>query len=1534
MLLPRASCNRQNDQAAAALRSLLHGVRLLCWLLLVGASLPVFAARQDFYFQRIDSRVGLAQNTINGLFQDAAGFVWIATEGGLHRYDGYQLLRFEHNPGDESSLSGSFVTVMAQSPSGQLWIGTNARYLSRIDLVSGQVQRFWQPTASPPQGHADRVTALIADDADLWVGTGQGIERFQPDSGERNLIFQFEARAQTDWRVGDFLRESSGSFLAATDQGLLRLQLTAADQWSVSPVSSSDARALSLLDDPDGPLVGMADGLYRLVADGALTRIWPTSGSGPMVRDLVRDQRGRVWMALANTGLARIDLRTGEVVLIQPDLALPSGLTDTRVSTLMLDESGLLWVGTEARGVSTVNPDGAPFSLLLDQSESADRVANNNIRVIFEDSRGGLWLGTEGQGIKRYDRRLDRFDSFMTVLQSALPGDLRNRPLRIFGIVEQSPGRLWVTSELGLFELMVDQRTARRIALPLGDGDSVPVVDLRSMMKSRDGSIWIATFSAGLLEWSPDLSKSRWYRPVAGSEASLSHALVTDIFEDRVGRIWVGTLEGLNLLERETGVVRRFLNVPGQADSLSSSFVRNLQTDRDGRLWVGTAGGLNRVISESDDSFTFERVGAEQGLPDAMAYALEADEYGRQWVSSNSGIYSLDVRSGEIVQYGLSDGLQDLEFNGGASIRLRDGTLAFGGVRGLNVFNPDRIQRSAYQPHVQLTSVLLGREERRAEALDLSTPLQVKLAERVLSFEFAALDFAHPEKNRYRYRLLGFDNDWSRLDKQRRVTYTNLEEGDYVFEVAGSNHDGVLSTHVARLPISVYAPWWWTGDMRRFYVATGVALLVLLAWMRHRRRLHDLQLLRELKSREERLKLSLWGSGDEFWDWDIRTNTLFRLGADTLLGQGADAELSTHDFRHREVHPDDISALQKRLQDHIDGRTEFFESEHRVRRADGEFIWVKSRGKVVERDNRGLPVRMAGTARDVSVSRDADRERRVATEVLKSMGEAVAVCDLQLQFVSVNPAFLRMTGFDESEVIGQACLLLQSQQHGDSFYREMRQAIEKNGHWKGEVWQRRKDGEEFLAWVEIAEVRDPHGERTHYVWVLDDITDKKRAEQELRYLANYDTLTGLPNRALLSKRLGRAIMRARRQGRRVAVLFLDLDRFKDINDSLGHAAGDRILKAAAARLLATVRAEDTVARLGGDEFTVVLEDLQDRDYAEQVARNLLKAFSAPLDIDGRSETVITPSIGISLFPDHALVPTDLLRFADTAMYAAKERGRNTCQFYTEAMDAEARRRATLIAALRRAVDRREFRLVFQPRMSLVDGRVCGFEALLRWQSEELGTVTPTEFIPVAEETGLILPIGEWVLNEAFAVLANWRDAGRTELNMSINVSMLQLFRSRLGEQLQSLLEQYRMPPDHIELELTESMVMANPEQAATVLTSLKALGVSLAIDDFGTGYSSLVYLKRLPLDTLKIDKEFVGDLTTDPDDEAITATIITMAHSLGLNVVAEGVETAEQLIYLNEQGCDEIQGYWLSMPLEEGLCLDFIDRSRPDLRPY
>ena len=558
----------------------------------------------------------------------------------------------------------------------------------------------------------------------------------------------------------------------------------------------------------------------------------------------------------------------------------------------------------------------------------------------------------------------------------------------------------------------------------------------------------------------------------------------------------------------------------------------------------------------------------------------------------------------------------------------------------------------------------------------------------------------------------------------------------------------------------------------------------------------------------------------------------------------------------------------------------------------------------------------------------AEHDRRIASEVLRSMNEAVCVLNRDFDFVSVNPAFSRMTGYGESEAIGRNASLLDSAQHTSSYYSEIRGTLQHQGRWSGEMWQLRKDGEEFLCAYECSAVLDADGQHALYVLVLNDITEQKRAEQELRYLANFDPLTNLPNRTLLAERLSRAIVRARRQGDRIAVLFLDLDHFKDINDSLGHAAGDRILRAAAARLQETVGSRHTVARLGGDEFTVVLENLGAQDESDDAARGIIAAFERPLMLDDRQEIAVTPSIGISLYPDNAQVPTELLKQADTAMYQAKAAGRRTYARYSEEMDISIRRRATVSGALHKVLDRAELRLVYQPRLSLPQSRIIGVEALLRWQSPD-GDIPPAQFIPLAEESGLIMEIGEWVLREACQTVAQWQREGLPGLGVSVNVSALQLLRGDFPGVVDRVLAETGLPPSLLELELTESVIMANAPQTADKLQAFRDLGVTLAIDDFGTGYSSLAYLKRLPINTLKIDKEFVDDLSHGSEDAAITTTVLAMARSLGLNVVAEGVETEAQLHFLRSHRCDEIQGYWLSPPLEADACLSFIRTWRP-----
>ncbi|MDC8013622.1 EAL domain-containing protein [Tahibacter soli] len=1490
------------------------------------------AARRSHYFDNLGSEQGLAQNTVSALYQDRAGFVWIATQGGLHRYDGYRFRIYDHDPNRPDSLPDSFVTAISEDDAGHLWIGTNANGVVRLDSATGAVAHVKSDERAPrPSLRATSIVALRHEAGrGLWVGSREGIDLVDPATGRRTSVVRFEPEGLPLRPLRRFVDSGHGVLFAATSVGLFKIdRANATAQRLRAPELAS---TLSAFVTRDGTLyAGTADGLYRVDGDGTGARkLWPLAPSPTAVAnvsDIAEDPAGRLWLAVRGAGVAIVDPHAGTSEWLHHQRDLPGSLPEEFTTTLMLDRSGLLWIGGETRGVATTKPGGGAFTWLVDLEPPRDRINKNVVSAIFGDG-DAIWLGTEGDGLKRYDRTRDRYEDFGDPLARAFGAKAALADLRVYAIVPAGADRLWIGSSQGLVEL--DTKTRQATLVPVdgltGPPSTAGEREVRALERAADGSLWIGTRTLGLLRWRPDRHETQRWRHDDADPAGLPHNMVLALREDREGRLWVGTLDGLAVVDAN-GRLRNLQGAGSHHDTLSGNLVRAIRQGADGTLWVGTHSGLNRLDALDAAGARFSRVLAGDGLPSSTIYGILEDRAGALWLSTNRGIARYDPATRAVRSFSPKDGLQAYEFNGGAAYAGADGELMFGGINGINLVRPEALARERSVTPVAITALGIGADLRDIVGSAPRT-WQVPQAARLVRFEFAALDYASPERNRFAWKLDGFDEEWVDGGSRREVTYTNLDPGLYTFRVRASNAAGVWNDAGASLAFEVVPPWWAAGWMKFLYALIAALVVVAVLAERRAKRAEERRHQNEIREREDRLRLALWGSGDEFWDFDMRQGRLFRHGADQLLGTHAEETVSADDWRNIAVHPDDLPRVDRTLADHVAGVTDHFESEHRVINATGDWVWVLSRGKIVERDAEGQPLRICGTARDVTASRLAERERRIAAEVIRNMTEAVSVTDLDYHFTSVNLAFTRTTGYREDEVIGRNAALLNSPQHVPKVYEQMRESLGNSGHWRGELWQKRKDGEEFLCWLELAEVRDAQGTRTHFVGVMSDITDRKRAEQELRYLANYDTLTGLPNRTMLGERLGHAIMRARRNGRRVAVLFLDLDRFKHVNDSMGHAAGDRMLKAAGSRLRSHVRDTDTVARLGGDEFTVVLEDIRDGAEAEQVAMTLLAAFAEPLALDAGQEVVISPSIGISLYPDHAQVPTDLLKFADTAMYQAKEHGRNTFKVYTSNMDAAARKRATMVGALRKALERREFRLVFQPKLSLVDARIGGVEALLRWHSEELGEVPPNVFIPLAEEAGLIGEIGEHVFDRACATLARWREAGVDGLTMAVNVSVLQLLRGELTRRLCEILAEHDIAPDQIELEITESTIMDNAERSVRTLNELKAIGVSLAIDDFGTGYSSLAYLKRLPIDTLKIDKEFVGDITADPDDEAITATIITMAHSLGLNVVAEGVETAEQLEYLREQGCDEIQGNWLSHPLSADRCLDFLKSRR------
>ncbi|MFQ6594266.1 MULTISPECIES: EAL domain-containing protein [Pseudomonas] len=582
-----------------------------------------------------------------------------------------------------------------------------------------------------------------------------------------------------------------------------------------------------------------------------------------------------------------------------------------------------------------------------------------------------------------------------------------------------------------------------------------------------------------------------------------------------------------------------------------------------------------------------------------------------------------------------------------------------------------------------------------------------------------------------------------------------------------------------------------------------------------------------------------------------------------------------------------------------------------IRRADGLI-------RLCELSSRPLPIGgedcMLTIARDITERQLMQEKLQQAATVFESTAEGVLITDTRQNISAVNRAFSEITGYSEAEALGQTPRLLASGLHDSAFYAAMWHQLTAHGHWQGEISNRRKNGELYPSWLTISAVRNREQLITHFVAVFADISSLKHAQARLDYQAHHDPLTGLPNRTLFENRLQAALNTQQEIGNQGAVLFLDLDRFKHINDSLGHPIGDLLLKDIAVRLKEQLRDIDTVARLGGDEFIILLPGLQQASDAEHLANKLLACFTPPFQA-GEHEFFITASIGTSLYPQDGTDVATLVKNADAAMYRSKAKGRNRVESYTRDLTAQANERVALEHELRRAMERDELSLYYQPKLSLSTQEVIGAEALIRWHHPIFGDVPPEHFIALAEENGMILQIGDWVLEQACRQMHLWKEAFEDFGPLSVNLAGAQLRHPNLLGRIEQLLRDYRLEPGRLQLEITENFIMSQAEEALEVLHQLKRLGVQLAIDDFGTGYSSLSYLKRLPLDFLKIDQSFVRGLPDDPHDAAIVRAIIALGHSMQFTIIAEGVENPAQQAFLAAEGCEQMQGYIVSLPL-------------------
>ena len=1321
--------------------SLLLSVSLGGLTLALVAGVPAPAAAQQLRpvvsepprFRHLGVDEGLPSSLVSSINQDRRGFLWIGTARGVSRYDGHHFRIYDHRPGDSTSLPTDLVNQVYVDRSDVVWVVTR-RGLSRYDEALDRFVTYMADTADPNVGTAGtRVVTSVVEDGrgTLWVGTSLGLVRLNKATGVET----------------PFVIATSVPGGPAGAQGADRRPAT-------KPVYVT-----ALHEDRRGRLwIGAQDGLYLLdSARTATPRQYVRLGMDPQglpneaATWVTEDAAGHVWIGTRGGGLMRVDVNTGQLHRFRHDSGDPHSLAGDRVVSLAADLRGGVWAGTENAGLEYYDPSTGHFLHHRFDPNKTTSINSNSVWTLYLDATGALWVGTFSGGLDVSPLTASAFTSFR-----AVPGDTSSLSYNaVPSFAEGRDGRIWVATDGGGVNHF-DPATGRFVRYTpqntnLKHGGVIGVIE------GRQGDVWVATWGGGLSELDP---KRGHFTSYTTQNSNVPNDNVTALVEDRTGRLWLGMdgalvavfdrtaraithryrvagpggnpvspvwivreladgsmaigLEdgGLTILNPSTGAQRHYVAPDddgrpppaGVSGTIAGTDVRALFEETPGILWVGTNNGLDRLDLLSGKIVHY---GEADGLPSRFVDGVLPDGTGRLWVSTDRGLATLDPKSRAVKVYGRADGLQGNEFLKRAALRTRDGTLYFGGNHGFNAVRPDQLFENKRPPPVVITELQLfnkpvlvgapGSPLRRT--IDRSDTLVLNHVQNVVSFEFAALDFSAPEKNRYAYRLDGFDKAWQEVGTQYTASYTNLAPGPYTLRVKASNGDGVWNEKGATLVLVITPPVWQTWWFRALSGALAAYLL-----------------------------FALWR------------------------------------FQQR-----------------------------------------------------------------------------------------------------------------------------------------------------------------------------------------------RRLEVELGKQALQDSLTGLANRALFSNRVEHSLAKLARSApghlsdwSNVAVLFLDLDGFKAVNDAMGHQAGDRLLQGVAARLLNATRGCDTVARFGGDEFAVLLESARGPVDANVVAERIIASLRTPIsvgldtstDATALREARVGASVGIA-FAERGVPAETLLAQADAAMYQAKSEGKGRHSIFHPGLVTAAAERLSLESDMALAMGRGEFALAYQPIVMLESGAVQRIEALLRWNHPTLGLVPAARFIPLAEASGLIVPLGRWVLEEACREAARWPlGSAGNPIDITVNVSGRQLDDADLLKYVTDALESSGLPASRLTLEITESILMRDTDAALASLRALKALGVELAIDDFGTGYSSLRYLQQFPIDVLKIDKIFVDGIARGGHDEALARTIVALADMLELRTVAEGIERPEQRERLCAIGCLLGQGYLFARPLDavairalltEGRCLGV--RSEAALQP-
>ena len=932
-----------------------------------------------------------------------------------------------------------------------------------------------------------------------------------------------------------------------------------------------------------------------------------------------------------------------------------------------------------------------------------------------------------------------------------------------------------------------------------------------------------------------------------------------------------------------------------------------------GTLWISYPGhglyGLDATSYEQKYFFDTSNI-----LPTNIVFSLEKDDDGYIWMGSHKGLLQLDPKTLSLKQFTTKEGLINNEFKWGSKVRLNNGYMVYGSQKGFTLFDPNKfVENENTLPPTLITNVALVSKQVALGFGDKNGKLlNINYDDIGLSINFSDMQYDNTNVSHYQYTLTGDINISYPPTKSTEVSFPQLKPGKYTFLVSRYDVANKSPGPVSSLQIKVKHPVFASPLAYFMYCLVTTALLFIFIW---RRKLNSDKLkaahLSVLKNKS-RLSMALTASNSRVWEWSEDTNAIEQERTKKELNH-TEATIS-FDEHCKLIHEHDKNIYLSQWQGVLKGERKNLDVTYRLKNSDGEYEWYRDVGALVTSNDASTnTVKLAGTYSNITETINTQTKAQLFGEAFEHTRDWVVIFDGSFQPIIANQALKDALGLHlEEEIATQLTQIFASQKHKLVHALSKMRKLSPNEHWNGEADIQSLQGEQYTVNIGITAVTNSRNEISRYLVILSDITKQKEAQNALVKIANYDNLTGLPNRSLLLDRIQHAFDQAKRDKTSICLFFIDLDRFKQVNDSLGHDAGDALLQVIGKRLENLLRKSDTVARLGGDEFVVMVEKVNAERDVSHLASEMIKELAKSIPLFNQVVSV-SASIGIAIYPEDATTPSELLKHADIAMYHAKELGSNNFQYFTEHMNARAQAKLRLENAVKQAHANSEFINFYQPIVDCQNGSVTGFEVLMRWPSEN-GMIPPDVFIPVAEDIGLIDDMTIRLIEQAIPIVKSqqWQNSA---LYLSINLSATHISRTERIDEIVDLLGRHNIPTSTIRFEITESALMLDYETAMNAISKMKQMGFVIALDDFGTGYSSLKYLKDFPIDILKIDKSFVRDIGINKVNEGIILAILRMADSLQIDCVAEGIETKEQVAFFKEMGCEYLQGYFYSKPL-------------------